>query len=184
MYPAYEYDAVSNSGLIKLEDLPDIIFRGDAQFNKINPVELSETRYGVYLDPTSPNEENEGYIYWNTEGGSFGPNWSTFEEGGRDCLINELEGFQRDDFEDTYTVVPPLGSGTLTNTVTRVSLCVWEADNEGSTEPLYREPLIYIPPNDPSGLEHGWHLSDNTGFIRKTGFQNSPVGSYGGYSVY
>ena len=123
MYPAYEYDAISDAGLIKHEDLPDVMFGGGTQYNKIQPVEIFETRYGVYLDPTSPNEENEGYIYWNSEGGDFGPTWSAFSEGGRNCLVEDLELFWRDDFADTYTTI---GFDGVEVTVVRKELCVWE----------------------------------------------------------
>lgn len=111
---------------------------------------------------------------------------STF---GRQCLSSEEYPFQptrgeqgllisiQDTFLDTYTVIPPVVAG-LTNTISRVSLCVWEADNGGSAEPLFREPLIYAPVMNELGLQHGWHLSTFNGFTRKSGFQNTPIGEY------
>jgi hypothetical protein len=179
MYPAYEYDAISDSGAIKHADLPDVMFRGDLQFNKINPVFLDELRYGIYLDPTSPNEENEGYIYWNTDGGNFGPIWSAFAEGGQDCLVDDLGGFQRDNFEDTYTVTYLEGDLSVTGTVTRVGLCLWTGSVEidvGTVRALnlsYNDTIARGPQN-----QYKWTLDNFFTLRTKESPQSSPVGNY------
>jgi hypothetical protein len=175
MYPAYEYDAISDSGLIKHEDLPNVMFGGGAQYNKIQPVEIFETRYGVYLDPASPNEENEGYIYWDSEGGDFGPTWSAFAEGGRNCLVEDLELFWRDDFADTYTVERRTetltGPPDATFTITRESLCRW-----CGFDPLL-ESTICLEYNAPTFAGQGhWSIE---GFGEAPPRNNSsPVGNY------
>lgn len=191
MYPAYSYDAAADSGLIKHDDLPDVMFGGGTQYNKIQPVEIFETRYGVYLDPTSPNEENEGYIYWNSEGGSFGPTWSAFAEGGRNCLVEDLfnNGFWLDNFADTYTITTPFSSGI----VERRALCIWNGvDGNGCRLQLLYGGFGGDPETEPAESSLGWSVefqkyeepeglpagcTVNYGRL-KSGFQNSPIGTY------
>jgi hypothetical protein len=78
------------------------------------------------------------------------------------CLIFDpnLEGnaYVEDQFADTYTI-----SGPISGTVTRESICVWSGENLRVTNFRYQ-----------------WRVNGNN----KSGFQNTPVGSYaGGYSV-
>jgi hypothetical protein len=71
------------------------------------------------------------------------------------CLINEITS---DQFADTYTI-----SGPVSGTVTRESVCVWRGPNLRLTN---------------FGFQ--WKVNENN----KSGFQNTPVGSYGGsYTV-
>jgi hypothetical protein len=162
MYPAYLYDPTSDSGLIKHEDLPDVIIGGGKTYNKITPVDLFDDGflYGIYLDPTSPNEETEGYIRWRADGGDFGPAWDAFAEGGRNCLVEDLfdNGFWLDDFAETYSYTILQDSGVLT----RESLCAWRGGGRS---------LTFVS-ND---TFVGWAFNG----VRKSGAQNSPVGTYG-----
>jgi hypothetical protein len=78
------------------------------------------------------------------------------------CLIFDpnLEGnaYVEDQFADTYTV-----SGPISGTVTRESICVWRGERLRLTN---------------FGFQ--WKVNGNN----KSGFQNTPVGSYaGGFTV-
>ena len=76
-----------------------------------------------------------------------------------------------DRFADTYTI-----SGPVAGTVTRVGACEWIGDD---LVLRYNGGFITSPPFRPTG-SFKWIVNGNA----KSGFQNTPVGSYaGGFSV-
>ena len=112
------------------------------------------------LDPPTVFPGGEIQYYNNPESGGIYllPDvglWTN--EGGaeRPCLISF---FIEDQFADTYTV-----SGSISGTVTRESVCVWRGTGLTLTNFGYQ-----------------WKVNGNN----KSGFQNTPVGSYaGGFTV-
>lgn len=160
MYPAQALV----DGLYTADDLPDEIFVISSLGNIVLPV-----------DRSGPIGDRGIKYYYGDIGGeevSVSLNTDLTEAiwlgsaevdtiGG--CLISKLEiddpgGPTLDQFADTYTV-----SGPTSGTVTRESICVWRGAGLTLTNFGYQ-----------------WRVNGNN----KTGFQNTPAGSYaGGYSV-
>jgi hypothetical protein len=159
MYPAQAlFD-----GLYTVDDLPDtvVITYTEAQspFTTFGPYVLTRTGSNFFGGPD--NEVGIGLSttgeLWTIQDGSGGI-------GSFPCLINEESPGSpfvvtiEDQFADTYTI-----SGPISGTVTRESICVWSGENLRVTNFRYQ-----------------WRVNGNN----KSGFQNTPVGSYaGGYSV-
>ena len=122
--------------------------------------------------------DESGYLYYEDDStalalGTLGPDidvWDAFPLGGNSmgyafCLITDQPegGFYtiEDQFEPTYSV-----TGTLTGTVTRLSLCVWSVSG------------ITLRFNSTT---QKWNVNGNE---KITGNQSSPVGLYvGGFTV-
>jgi hypothetical protein len=164
MYPA---QALAD-GLYTYQDLPDTVL-GTGIFGDKNVV-MSR------LNPPQPSIDSSGTSYYrgfSLDGGLVGiglregDEWVGTEVRNEDaefgeCLISRLppdtSGTIADQFADTYTV-----SGPISGTVTRESVCVWRGSNLRLTN---------------FGFQ--WKVNGNN----KSGFQNTPVGSYaGGYTV-
>jgi hypothetical protein len=181
MYPAVELFEELYSG----DDLPDTLFY--SQFDSDSETDLTgvltkefpptrndpNQQRPIYYAGTSPSCDTCGgevlivldidrdtWSLIGPVGSSFFASSSAF--GG--CLIGEYGSgnfpnpFVTDQLADTYTV-----SGPISGTVTRQNQCVWSGTNLRLTNFNYQ-----------------WKLNGNN----KSGFQNTPVGSYaGGYSV-
>jgi len=173
MYPA----AALVASLYSYEDLPDAIDVGGIEYTKLDPPESvgGFTRYYI-----NANDEYLGIL----EGEGEDSLW-TYEGGGGPCLINAFngEGGEREDqFADTYTVSGPPGGDVA---VTRISLCEWEGldscgnkvtltynSGQFSTDALWVIGwLDYFGP-----VGDCIQLDASSG--EKSGFQNTPVGSY------
>ena len=161
------------SDYITYNDLPDQVVAGGVVLSK----EDGGGESGIYYT------DGQNYIQWV---GFYwlliGPitQFYTFESS---CLIGEYINIPFDEYEpvfppilvedqfaDTYTV-----SGPISGTVTRKSECVWRGSNLQLAN-LYT-PYTGVPPRE---LGFQWKVNGNN----KTGFQNTPVGSYeGGYTV-
>jgi hypothetical protein len=169
-----------DTGLISVADLPDeivykipffgnvILFKGVWAFGEYKDAAISGAFFG------RPEEDFEDTVIYygpdsNTEGWRGGAGIDT--PPGM-CLITE-DGETEDLFADTYSV-----SGPINGIVTRVSLCVWEGDQlkliyDGRT-------VDFGEPGAPFFGSYKWRLNGNN----KSGFQNTPVGSYaGGFTV-
>ena len=104
------------------------------------------------------------------------------------CLIDDF--FVKDNFEDTYTVTTPFSSGT----VTRQTLCIWDGvDGNGCPLQLLYGGFGSDPETEPAEGGLKWSVSFNkfespeeeqpeictVSYGRlKSGFQNSPTGTY------
>ena len=164
-----------DTGLISVADLPDEIavngftlFKGVWAFGEYKDAAISGAFFG------RPEEDFEDTVIYygpdsNTEGWRGGPG---IDSPPGMCLITE-DSDTEDLFANTYTV-----SGTISGTVTRVSLCVWEGDQlkliyDGRT-------VDFGEPGAPFFGSYKWKLNGNN----KSGFQNTPVGSYaGGFTI-
>jgi hypothetical protein len=167
MYPAFAYRP-DDSGLIKHEDLPDVIktpaFSTDPAQTWLKlpaPIILAEDFALIYEATNNFNDEQ--FIRWDTDSGTNGTEgWNRLTGGGGigTCLIDET--FWRDDFADTYSFTAPDAAGTLA----RESLCVWRGDGRS---------LTFVVSN----TFVGWAF----GGVRKEGAQNTPVGNYGSAQI-
>jgi hypothetical protein len=158
MYPA---QALAD-GLYSSSDLPDAISGGDY-------VRSGTTFFGP---PNSFNVEliigQNGFAEWAAARNYANPPFFDIGFVGPECtsrclitLEQDLGQFcysHEDQFADAYTV-----SGPTNGTVTRQSVCVWRGTGLTLTNFGYQ-----------------WKVNGNN----KSGFQNTPVGSYaGGYTV-
>jgi hypothetical protein len=176
-YPAQAYI----DGLITFGDLPNSFkTENDRWVKRELPEQLNETTIIIY--DLVGGEDFEESMALSTEFEDQ-PLWD-FLIGGvsHDCLIDD---FWRDEFADTYTITALSQSVT----VTRQSLCLWSGfDSCGFKWQLTYgfQGLIQSGP----AQEYGWNIivSENDencsapdySLGTKSGFQNTPVGSYGG----
>jgi hypothetical protein len=164
MYPADRFNI--NYGF---EDLPDEFFQFDAE---VTLFKLPEPIFVVTDNSIECYREGDGgsrRFYWRPAptdeffGSDVTPHWG-YDESDYDpsaiCFF-DVDGITVDLFSNTYTVNGPI-SGTVTRD-RRVSRCVWQ----GSGLTL-------------SNFGFQWRINGNN----KSGFQNTPVGSYaGGFTV-
>ena len=147
------------------DDLPDEFFQFDAEVKFLKlpaPIVFPES-VQYYFD----EDEERGGFFWkpvsNAEffrsPGRWGYDASEFDPSAI-CFFN-VDGITVDLFSNTYTVDGPI-SGTVTRNLA-VSQCIWQ----GSGLTL-------------SNFGFQWRINGNN----KSGFQNTPVGSYaGGFTV-
>ena len=154
----YSAEALTE-GLYTIDDLPDEIIIAYRQ-------DLPPLVKGAYTGAGTPVPANYAPAGWPGEDDEYIEDviflqdslWASGQGVGRVplCLIDGINW--EDLFADTYTV-----SGPISGTVTRESVCVWRGSNLRLTN---------------FGFQ--WKVNGNN----KSGFQNTPVGSYaGGYSV-
>jgi hypothetical protein len=205
MYPALGYgDAYT------YEDLPDqiLVRPGTTGGFSEGVIALKQNEGDDYLYVSSPYNASGGDLQiwefrWRSF--SFGPRWAyrsrfTYQElsvgvneggGGLECLIGQsFEGgifvgaFTEDDFADAYTITT---NGESVE-VTRQSLCLWAGEDACG----YVWQLAYGATQWQAN-EYTWnvYVNENTAPCsapnlfteRKDGFQNTPVGDYGGGNV-
>jgi hypothetical protein len=193
MYPASAF----NSGAITIDDLPDEI-SVYAQGNDIAvPVSGIFTKSGsVYTNGEYTVEIINNAWTLDTEVGVLMSNPCLFTEEmeSTDCSglnFDEGCGYFKDRFEDTYTVNVSGIEIPFSGTATRRSLCEWyfEGDpniQESAVTVFYYDGVNLVPAIE--SPEIGWYaiLGEPANVTRKTGFQNTPVGTYdygGGVTV-
>jgi hypothetical protein len=175
MYPAQALV----DGLYTVDDLPDevqigpyILQKGVAQ--AVFPVQVEGAFYG-----TISEGDEEAYIYLDNFAWNFGP---AVGSGGQECLVDG--NIVQDLFANSYTITYPPTSTSVV--VTRISLCVWEG-NDACGRPWYlmygdQEPFAAGSPyywNIWMAIDEGDPCGDfQQPIASKTGFQNTPVGSY------
>ena len=183
MYPAQALV----DGLYTVDDLPDQVlysdgFRPDTILQKtLNPALV----LGVgYIWPQDGSDD-AGLFFIVVNDGADPIVWQFGDdggEGGNECLITS--DLTKDQFADSYTITYP--PTPISVVVTRISLCVWRG-NDACGRPWYlmygdQEPFV-------AGNPYSWHIwmaideGDPCGDFQqpiasKTGFQNTPVGSY------
>lgn len=192
-YAAFAYE----QGLYTFEDLPDevIMFHNDTQDGQLaGPITvlkgatpIFDPEYGPFFYGNAPNPPGTGTlaprIIYAIDEWIVGVN--QIDPGLGSCLI--LDKFTItptpatptrgsiwifDNFADAYSI-----SGPISGTVTRTDLCTWRGDGlilryDGRINQIGNE---FIPVGT-----FKWRVNGNN----KSGFQNTPVGSYaGGYSV-
>jgi hypothetical protein len=132
----------------------------------------------VTIDGTSFDRSGTGYGN-TTNGVILDENvWAKYRNGARSnrpCLI---QGGVVDQFAGTYTVTIFFEVGSVTSTVTRISLCEWEgpAIIEGGNPVTLR--YLADELNEPPNFLYKWFV-DARGVLRqKEGFMNTPLGNY------
>jgi hypothetical protein len=154
MYPV----EALQQGVYTVDDLPDEISTGKGIFIKGQGPSAGidiQPPGAVYAAEGYPGDDGEeDYVYSDPGSGQ----WSGgpgMGSGTQECLIGIEYG---DLFADTYII-----SGPISGAVTRESICVWRGSNLRLTN---------------FGFQ--WKVNGNN----KSGFQNTPVGSYaGGFTV-
>jgi hypothetical protein len=133
--------------------------------------------------------DGESYLI---EVGLFDGIWRTWDERffeelyGNDCLITSLileDELIQDQFADTYTINDPDEGKTYA--VNRISLCVWEQDPgiDENGDPIEQARLLYRSKRDEGVADNDapiWVVDTPSvsGTFKKTGFQNTPIGTY------
>jgi hypothetical protein len=185
MYPA----AGLLDALFTYEDLPDqLIYKGrsggDVTFNKLDPPLEFGSSFAYYISTTSPSygsgdedviiiDDNANWLNWISAGlNSIGL-----------CLI---EGYE--ETSGTADVFPDeLNREGAIGPAERVSLCQWclEGDelNDGAFTVIYFDGQATSDCNGrffaTSLTPHSWYLAPvGDGLYRKTGNQNTPIGTY------
>ena len=165
LYPAQAlYD-----GDYGVDDLPDAVVATNSRGSHV----LTKDGYGGGVSGFQPiidgaiygnDDPNEDETVVTLQEGSQGIVWrrgSGLGDKSNACLITEIEPVNNgieDQFADTYII-----SGPISGAVTRESICVWRGSNLRLTN---------------FGFQ--WKVNGNN----KSGFQNTPVGSYaGGFTV-
>lgn len=171
MYPAQ----LLNEEVLTWEDLPEqieVFFLGGGSVNmqRIEPP-IEDAGAIIYYEETGNGyAEGENYLYRLEDEEAY----TVFLGGGAfsaNCLFTDPEDFRIQDlFADTYEV-----TGPVSGIVTRQSLCVWTGTGLTLT---YRSQVFPSTPPYISNVGK-WSLNGQI----KSGFQDSPVGTYGDYSV-
>jgi hypothetical protein len=201
-FGCFFYPAVGiREGLYTAEDLPDfinLIFNEIYLYQKSGDTYFSVTSVGMFPAGNlririfdrggqiwTPGTEDFD-LGWAWEG-LFGSEWERIDSELLDGLFEETLPWATDDlFADTYTITGLFNNQLGSRIVTRIPplypeanrTCVWKGDGvtlryNGSFT-YDREPQWTLQGN------FKWQVNGNN----KTGFQNTPVGSYeGGYSV-
>lgn len=182
MYSAEFYNP-DDSGLIKHADLPDVIQTNDDTWNKYSTPIIFADGFAARAYELVSRDDDEEDIIWSAVGDFPAWDFVTSGLGQGPCLIDGV--FLRDDFADTY-LLTALGESVE---VARQSLCLWTGtDSCGFVWQLSYgfQGLIQAGP----AQEYAWNIiaSENQedcsapdySLGTKSGFQNTPVGSYGG----
>ena len=171
MYPAQ----LLNEEVLTWEDLPEqieVLTTGSPTITmqRLEPP-IEDSGVIVYYEETGNGYSvGENYLYR----GDGEDGYTVFLGGGLfspSCLFTDPEDFRIQDlFADTYEV-----TGPVNGIVTRQSLCVWTGTGLTLT---YRSQVF---PNTPPYIANvgKWSLNGEI----KSGFQDSPVGTYGDYTV-
>ena len=159
MYPAQAFV----DGIYTVHDLPDALdysgTNAPVTLNKLNTPEQSNYFDGIaYFRGEYEFSGQQEIVDLGIQDGVWGLGDSLNDQARTTplCLIDDFR--TEDQFADAYTV-----SGPISGTVTRESVCVWLGTRLRLTNFGYQ-----------------WKVNGNN----KSGFQNTPVGSYaGGYTV-
>jgi hypothetical protein len=161
-------------GLYTADDLPDEILVTNVNFSLGDTVFTKTGNSGIFYTGTNENGDPvdvELYTFLNLQGIQKTV-WVLYLFGERfglspmpECLITQAQDegeATKDTFANSYSVNGPI-SGTVTRDIVTGEECIWNGTGLKLTNFGYQ-----------------WKVNGNN----KSGFQNTPVGSYaGGYSV-
>jgi hypothetical protein len=148
---------------------------------------------GDYFENDLPNEVTVDGVSFNRSGTGYGNTtngvileedaWAKYRNGARSTRPCLIQGGVVDQFADTYAINDPDEGKTYT--VNRISLCVWEQDPgiDENGDPIEQARLLYRSKRDEGVADNDapiWVVDTPgvSGTFKKTGFQNTPIGTY------